>query len=60
MAIRRGAWTYERLMEYAEGMQAKLEELYKTSTLQRSADLDRIDRLCVELTEEALAAERGA
>ncbi len=54
LSIKNGAWSYEQLMEYAQKMQIRLEELYKTSTLQKSPDIKKIDALCIDLVEEAL------
>jgi hypothetical protein len=54
LAIKRGAWTYEQLMEYANQMQSKLEELYKTSSLRMTPDTEKIDALCIDLVEKTL------
>lgn len=52
--IRNGAWSYDRLIEWAKGEDAALEAVYKTSTLPREPDRAAIDALCVALTEEGL------
>ena len=54
--IRDGAWTYEQLLEYAEKEQAELDRIYSEggSPLPRIPDFNRIEQLCVELTEEFL------
>lgn len=55
LAIRSGAWTYERLIEWAKQQDAELDELYKTSTLRHSPDRKALDRLCIEIVDEALS-----
>ncbi len=45
LAIRNGAWSYEKLIEYAEEMQKKIDESYKTSSLPRSVDYDDLNKL---------------
>jgi hypothetical protein len=54
LAIRSGAWPYERLIEWAKAEDQALTELMRTSPLPREPDRAAIDRLCVELTEEGL------
>jgi len=54
-AIRDGAWPYERLVEWARQEEAALPGLEAASSLPREPDREAVDRLCVELTEEALA-----
>jgi len=51
--IRNGAWSYEKIVEWAEREDAELEELAKVSPLPRAPDVEAIDRLCVELIAEA-------
>jgi len=51
LAIRNGAWPYEKLVEYAEGIDAELEGLYKKSTLQDKPDHRKISKLYVEICE---------
>lgn len=47
--IRNGKFSYDALIAWTEEMDAKLDELYKTSTLQHSADLVSIDNLYREI-----------
>jgi len=54
LSIRRGAWSYDQMVEYAEGMQETLKELYDKSTLKRKSDVDKIDEICIELVEHKL------
>lgn len=59
LAIRRGEWSYERLVEYANEMEAQLGEIYKTSPLAQAPDRLRLDLLCAELTERFILGERA-
>lgn len=54
LAIRNGAWTYEQLLEYAENMQKKLDRLYKTSSLRKAPDVEKIEKVCIELVENSI------
>ena len=54
LAIRGGAWPYEKLREWAESEDAALEEVAKTSALPKTPDFEKIDSLCVELISEAI------
>jgi uncharacterized protein len=54
LAIRAGAWPYERLVEWAEAEDKALEELAKTSMLPKSPDLGAIDALCIDLIGDAI------
>lgn len=53
LAIRQGAWPYERLIEWVEGEDAALERIYRAGehVLPKSPDRDAIHTLCVELIE---------
>jgi uncharacterized protein len=58
LAIRRGDWTYEQLIQESERLEARAAELYETSNvLPKKPDLEFLDRLCMELVETFL--ERG-
>lgn len=53
MKIRRGELTYEAIMEDVEMREAKLKQLYETSTaIPHSVDMDNLDRLYRHLMEE--------
>lgn len=55
LSIRNGAWSYERLIEFAESEEKSLNELYNQSTaLPKLPDRDKLDRLCIELIETSL------
>ena len=55
LAIRNGAWTYEKLIEWAENKQKKLDEFYESgkSPLPKVPNYNKIDKLCMELVEES-------
>lgn len=56
LEIRNGAWTFDQLLEWAESQDAKLTELYKTSTaLPHKPDHARLDALCMQLVEKGLS-----
>lgn len=46
-AIRNGAWSYDKIEQYAHDCDQKLTELYKKSTLPKSPNINDIDTLCV-------------
>src|SRR5581483_11231153 len=54
MGIRRGSLSYDDLVEGAEKLETRAEELYQTSTLRREADRVSIDRFLVDMTERYL------
>lgn len=54
LAIRNGAWSYDKLVGWAEDEDRALEALYVSSTLPKVPDRGALDRLCVELVEESL------
>ncbi|MDP2311411.1 MAG: nucleotidyltransferase domain-containing protein [Pseudomonadota bacterium] len=58
LAIRGGAWDYDRLIAWADDIEVELEGLYKTggSPLPREPDRYALDRLCVDLVEAAIVA----
>ena len=47
LAIRNGAWSYDRLMEWATEQEVKLIAAAKTSTLPSAPDREYLDALCV-------------
>jgi uncharacterized protein len=52
LAIRNGAWTYDELLQWADAQDAKMNQLYESSTLPRSSDLEKISELLVETYRE--------
>lgn len=54
LAIKNGVWSYEKLIEFAEGEDEALYQVMKTSPLPKKPDRATIDKLCIEVCEEAL------
>jgi len=51
LSIKAGAWSYERLVEYSEGLKTDIRKLVDTSPLPNTPDMKKLDALCVELVE---------
>lgn len=51
VAIREGAWSYDKVEDYAKKSDEKLGVLYGTSTLRRSSDMKAINELCLKINE---------
>ena len=49
LAIRRGAWSYDQLIEYADAEVAKLEDKTLPCALPRHPDMEDLNGLCIEL-----------
>jgi uncharacterized protein len=60
LAIRQGAWSYERLMGWAEQQQAEIAEAARHSPLPREPVRERLDELCQEIARRALADPEGS
>lgn len=54
LAIREGAWSFDRLREWAAAEDAALDALAKASPLPHAPDRKALDALCVTLVDEAL------
>lgn len=54
LEIRNGLWSYDKLIEEAEKLDKKCEELYKISTLPNKPNINKIDELGMELIIESL------
>ena len=55
LAIRNGAWSYEKLMEFAERADTDLNVLYNQSTvLPKTPNKEKLDQLCIRLVERSL------
>ncbi len=54
LAIRGGAWPFEKLQAWAREEEQGLDALAKASPLPRAPDRNALDALCVSLVEEAL------
>ncbi len=46
LSIRAGAWSFDRLMEWAYEMEAQLDAIYPTSKLPHRADMKHLDGVC--------------
>jgi hypothetical protein len=53
LSIRKGAWSFDDLLEWANNQQKKLDTIYeeKLSPLPRTPDYQKIDKLCMEIVE---------
>ena len=49
--IKNGGWSYDKLIEYAEEMQVKLDKAYKTTTLPKSVNYEKVNELYYKLYE---------
>jgi len=56
LAIRNGAWSYEKLIEWSENLDAEMRRIFSNReyTIPKSPKTKQIDALCQELVEEAL------
>lgn len=54
LEIKNGAWTYEKLIEFADTEEAYLNELYKKSNIPNEPDRKFINELCIEMIEEMI------
>lgn len=49
LAIKKGAWSYDEVMEYAQEMQKKLDQAYKVTKLPKSVDYKKVNALYHEI-----------
>lgn len=49
LTIRQGAWSYDKLLAYAEQMLTRADELAATTTLPREPRRQAIDELCIDI-----------
>lgn len=54
LSIKNGAWKYEKIEEYTLTMNKVLDDLYKTSKLQKSSQINHISQLCTDVCGEYL------
>jgi hypothetical protein len=52
LAVKNGEWSYEQVMEFAESTQKKLDEAYKTTTLPKSVNYEKVNELYHRLYED--------
>jgi len=57
--IRQGAWPYEKVEGYSNYMHAKLDELYKTSTLRAKPDDAKINETLVAVVKDYLSYKQN-
>jgi predicted nucleotidyltransferase len=53
-AIRKGAWSYSELVDWAEAQEVRMDALYQTCTLRREPPREALNDLCVRLVEQGL------
>jgi predicted nucleotidyltransferase len=51
LAIKNGAWSYEKAMEWADEQEKRLNIAYENSKLPHSCDVNKVNSLCVSLIE---------
>jgi uncharacterized protein len=54
LAVRSGAWPYDRLVAWATEQDAAMSELYERSPLPRTPDTKALDALCISIAEMLL------
>ena len=53
LAIRNGAWSYDKLIEFAETQDSEIGEIYKTcDILPHKPNREKLNELCIELVTE--------
>lgn len=52
MAIRNGAWSYEKLIDYADKIEEEVKVAYKNSKLPNQPNINYLDELCIKLVEK--------
>jgi len=45
LAIKNGEWSYEQVIQFSKDMQTKLDEAYKTTTLPKSVNYEKVNKL---------------
>lgn len=54
MAIKKGKYEYDYIMDYTVKLKSEIEELFKTSSLQEECDLDFVNGLLMDIRKEQL------
>jgi len=52
LEIRNGAWSYEKLISWAEEQDKKMDGLYEKSSLPKIPDMKALDKACVEIARQ--------
>jgi len=56
LSIRNGAWSYEKLIDFAESKEKNLNELYNTcNVIPKVPDKESLDKLCIQLIEKSIS-----
>jgi len=54
--IRNGRWTYDQLIEFADGKEKYLNEIYNNcNILPRIPDKEKLDKLCISLVQKSIS-----
>lgn len=54
MEVKRGLWTYEKLMEKAESLESEVKKSYLSSSLPNQPNVVFLDTLCTNMIQEAI------
>jgi hypothetical protein len=57
LSIKNGAWSYEKLIDYADSLEKEVKGAYETSTLPNQPNIKELDKLCAEIVEKSLAGD---
>jgi len=57
LAIRDGAWSYSKLVAWAESQHSLVVQAYETSPLPETVDMNKIEQLVVDITRESLLSD---
>lgn len=55
LEIRNGSWSFEQVESFADGMDRRMDDLYKTSKLPKLPKAKRLNELCISTVESILA-----
>ena len=54
LAIKNGAWSYEKLVDYADQVEKEVKTAYENSKLPNQPNIKHLDNLCIRIIEESL------
>jgi predicted nucleotidyltransferase len=57
--IRNGKFTYDQMMELVGDIDSRFNALYDSSSLPRSADVNKVDEMCVDIVQKSLGLGNG-
>jgi uncharacterized protein len=56
LSIRNGAWSYEKLIEFADGQEQELNSIYNScNVLPKVPDKESLDKLCIKMVETSIS-----